>query len=611
MDCEPQPDAEFSSSEIADDPEFASYGGAIFSGSQHFTVAGGTFTNVTKNYNQNPSVPSDFRRIPLGDIALQHEINPLGVVLRKRDRYSVRRVYSAKVGGQNSEVMVAMYQGQSAEEEWRRDMAKYATVRHPNIVQVCGVASSNNICAAIFADDLIPFREFAKGRNHEHFFVVRLYASSISEFSDVQDYFYSNFHRLLYDDECTFFIRASTGRLCADLRRSGMWPLRPGYDTSTLQSVNMEANVIKSLTLKQYHEICTWALSMHLYVSISSDGVTVNFGQVVAFSAGDRSDDFLTKIDNTSSWDVTAIASIPTLEFDLDSYGWTMERNVIACPMENGWTRLSFLSPWFSSRDIMDSATWLDLWLDTTDFWLTQANHIFTELEISSNLQHYVVWSSLSFRLDLEISSITASLPGYLFLCPPKACQVGPSSFKIPDGAVYWSLDPSGATRLSVEQATELGFPSARLYMVLEGKSWDASVYGGLRQFHQAKGFDPETQDLARHLGHQLYKPCNKLDVLHANTQYSQHEDDSARVNLDGSSENTFELVDEDPALRSPRDLGDSGLQEGMPIPRTFSCLMIVQLALILFLSLSWVYAQFCDSIGSKQLGLPRTISFL
>ncbi|KAJ6464943.1 hypothetical protein C8R45DRAFT_776807, partial [Mycena sanguinolenta] len=66
----------------------------------------------------------------------------------------------------------------------------------------------------------------------------------------------------------------------------------------------------------------------------------------------------------------------------------------------------------------------------------------------------------------------------------------------------YWSLDPSGATHLGVEEATDLGFPSARLYMILEGKSWDASIYSGLQQFHQSKGFDPDTQDLARHLGH-------------------------------------------------------------------------------------------------------------
>lgn len=38
------------------------YGSAIFSQSHHFTVAGGTFNNVTKNYTTTPIVPSG--RIP-------------------------------------------------------------------------------------------------------------------------------------------------------------------------------------------------------------------------------------------------------------------------------------------------------------------------------------------------------------------------------------------------------------------------------------------------------------------------------------------------------------------------------------------------------------------
>jgi hypothetical protein len=36
----------------------SSDGGAIFSGSQHFAVFGGTFTHITKNYHSSSSVPS-------------------------------------------------------------------------------------------------------------------------------------------------------------------------------------------------------------------------------------------------------------------------------------------------------------------------------------------------------------------------------------------------------------------------------------------------------------------------------------------------------------------------------------------------------------------------
>jgi hypothetical protein len=53
--------------------------------------------------------------IPLGDIDLQYDT---GVIGRQREwgRPRVRRVYSAKVEGRNSNVTVAMYQGHGAEE---------------------------------------------------------------------------------------------------------------------------------------------------------------------------------------------------------------------------------------------------------------------------------------------------------------------------------------------------------------------------------------------------------------------------------------------------------------------------------------------------------------
>ncbi|KAJ6462852.1 hypothetical protein C8R45DRAFT_789425, partial [Mycena sanguinolenta] len=69
----------------------------------------------------------------------------------------------------------------------------------------------------------------------------------------------------------------------------------------------------------------------------------------------------------------------------------------------------------------------------------------------------------------------------------------------------YWSLDPSGIDRLSPDDAIQLGFLTFELTAKAYRSYWDASVYEGLRQFHHAKGFDPYSQDVARHLGHPLY----------------------------------------------------------------------------------------------------------
>jgi hypothetical protein len=101
---------------------------------------------------------------------------------------------------------------------------------------------------------------------------------------------------------------------------------------------------------------------------------------------------------------------------------------------------------------------------------------------------------------------------GFLFLCPERDFQTGPSSFRWPACPAYWSLDSSGVERLSAEDATALGFPFISLHTEVRGRSWDTSVYAGLRLFHQAKGFDPDSQDVARHLGHALYQLTPEAD---------------------------------------------------------------------------------------------------
>ncbi|KAJ6534558.1 hypothetical protein B0H10DRAFT_1859275 [Mycena sp. CBHHK59/15] len=96
---------------------------------------------------------------------------------------------------------------------------------------------------------------------------------------------------------------------------------------------------------------------------------------------------------------------------------------------------------------------------------------------------------------------------GFLFLCPLTDFQsVDSNHFRIPDCAAYWSLDPSGVERLGMEEAEKLGFPSIELDIRVEGHSWDANIYAGLRQFHSGKGFEPDSQDLTRHLGYPFFQ---------------------------------------------------------------------------------------------------------
>ncbi|KAJ7020309.1 hypothetical protein C8F04DRAFT_974461, partial [Mycena alexandri] len=160
--------------------------------------------------------------------------------------------------------------------------------------------------------------------------------------------------------------------------------------------------------------------------------------------------------------------------------------------------------------------------------WLTQANYIFSRLRITSNLEDYGVPCVLPSELCVECvqtvfvdkvefqitfgTSREDAPPGYLFLCPTTDFQTGSSSFRWPECPAYWSLDLLGVDRLSTHEAAQLGFPSPQLTTKFEGYSWDTSVYAGLRQFHQAKGFNPESQDVARHLGQPLFKVSREVD---------------------------------------------------------------------------------------------------
>ncbi|KAJ6555831.1 hypothetical protein B0H19DRAFT_136886 [Mycena capillaripes] len=150
MDDESSAADEFTSHSTFRPLESGRHSSGMFSGAHNLTVSGQTLTNVT-NYT-TPVVPSDFRMIPLGDIDLQREISvsSTGVVDRQYERQGVRRLYSARLGGQNT--TVAIYQGPGAKEEWEQDIARYISVRHPNLVQIRGATNYGGLHATLFHD---------------------------------------------------------------------------------------------------------------------------------------------------------------------------------------------------------------------------------------------------------------------------------------------------------------------------------------------------------------------------------------------------------------------------------------------------------------------------
>ncbi|KAJ6577905.1 hypothetical protein B0H19DRAFT_930793, partial [Mycena capillaripes] len=109
--------------------------------------------------------------------------------------------------------------------------------------------------------------------------------------------------------------------------------------------------------------------------------------------------------------------------------------------------------------------------------------------------------------------------PGYLFLCPLDDLQDSLASFQTPNCPAYWSLDPSGVERLSREEGKNHGFPELKFNMKLWVRSWDDKVYTGIRQFHEAKGFDPYGEEFVQGLEYSLYQVANEQETPFAHSK--------------------------------------------------------------------------------------------
>ncbi|KAF7340645.1 hypothetical protein MSAN_02136500 [Mycena sanguinolenta] len=328
---------------------------------------------------------------------------------------------------------------------------------------------------------------------------------------------------------------------------------------------------IHSLKLEQYHRICAQNLGQFRDFDISAS-TTVNLGVVYDCS-------------NDLGEGSVEIAFLPSVEAPYLG-DWTVPGGGTGEVMLNGWTR-------FQSGDVINSTLYLPCsMLSARKTWLSQANFIFRRLDIISNFEDYVVVNEVAFYLN--ILQTTGNPPeGFLFLCSGEDFRTGPSSYCRPSRVAYWSLDPSGVDRLSPEEATQLGFPTLKFTFKANGWYWDSSVYEGLRQFHKAKGFDPYSQGVARHLGEPLYQvsPQANAPFAHVNGDDVDAESDwesTADDKTDYPHASTCEASDIVAEYwHSEKDM----YEEEMTSPsRSLNVMVSIQLVSILFLALSWMY---------------------
>ncbi|KAJ6518024.1 hypothetical protein C8R47DRAFT_3663 [Mycena vitilis] len=327
----------------------------------------------------------------------------------------------------------------------------------------------------------------------------------------------------------------------------------------SLKAPGTESMAVDCLELDQYHWTCVKSLASRCVVLPPASGTT-NLASLIYRPSGSQSQQSV------------QLASIPKLETCLDDCS---DSDIYGVVMQNGWVRYHF----HEGLPVLPALFWFGSWNgfneQDCESWLSQANHIFSRLQITTHLEDYGVVTEVEYRIHIPPKDLPA---GYLFLCPTADFKTGPSSFRWPECPAYWSLDATGIERLSTEEANRLGFPSIQLETLIFLASWDAGVYAGLRQFHQAKGFDPDSQNVARHLGHQLFQFTNDDDW-----------------NLGFTDPGSVGCNDIEPSAKEESQLTKIVQDESPAVSLAFNFIIGLQLALIL---LAWLCAAMFNGVS-------------
>ncbi|KAJ7859041.1 hypothetical protein B0H14DRAFT_638648 [Mycena olivaceomarginata] len=304
----------------------------------------------------------------------------------------------------------------------------------------------------------------------------------------------------------------------------------------------------------------------------------------------------------------------------------------------DGWMRINLdglrdLEPHKSGACEVHHFRWegiLECSRDIQKWWLTQANHFSSEKSASS----YLLATGIQFRVSLWDSPDEISLRGtfmadapmqeiYLFLFDPCVhIQNGRTSVKIPatSHAYYWSFQHDGSNRLSDEMLEEIVPPQVLFEARIVGHTWSDVDYELIREFSLAKGFNPNSNDVAIELGYPLAALHDEpIQISLQADSHEPHLDDFPRPSgvcyyCEKVEQLAYQIwrhqsscdCDENIQQRSCKNPGidqvpeHSDAPEDMLVPQTFKFFINIQLTLILFHTLSWLYDQVSEGMRFK-----------
>ncbi|KAJ7736691.1 hypothetical protein B0H16DRAFT_1891907 [Mycena metata] len=224
--------------------------------------------------------------------------------------------------------------------------SKNFVVSGGNFTNVTKVLRPVNLRLTVHRSDLVPFVHFMQQCQESPLLTVYLYSSFDIDFGEATQYFWTILNALHGDEELVIFRKgvASRARI-----------------SPTNRSPDRVEEVISSMPLAEYYDICSWYLSPAQLIDIPS-GMAVQLGSVIQVSQTDNPIEIAHLSDyypQDSGWDASGEDS----QFFLGS---SFEPPALA----SSWTAQRSLKYYGPMR-----------------CWFSQANYIFGSLGIQTN--HY------------------------------------------------------------------------------------------------------------------------------------------------------------------------------------------------------------------------------
>ncbi|KAJ7602526.1 hypothetical protein FB45DRAFT_175508 [Roridomyces roridus] len=209
---------------------------------------------------------------------------------------------------------------------------------------------------------------------------IYLHALWSSEIDDVYNFLHDRTENINHIQ----WIRQSTGRICMDLARNhgiqghhDIYPLfgfGPNTAIKYTESAS-DARVLEALSISQFHAIVSKELATEEQWYTLDKTLDVRPGAIVSPGSDIR---------------LTMEVAYP-LEVAINYDNWECHWHCISVvKMENGWTRIDSHQSYGNSVSLYLSAD-----VSTEEAWLSQANHVFKQLQITSNFHGSV---RLAFR---------------------------------------------------------------------------------------------------------------------------------------------------------------------------------------------------------------------